>query len=230
MKHYRYLVMQSNDRNSVGFLTASLSGSHRCAKVDTNITDFNPHDFGGGHDNDNYWNTPEDLLVGFSNWFLRKEEKTSYNMGNRFYAATNTYRFFRAEDDVFNADEIDAANLDLKSYEITEAQFILGIQGSYAYKQVSDMFSGNKVKRPLAEPVKVNVVLNAEHKTWCWVSDYLDKKDYEFLLTHEVSVPVGLHYDEAINYISEFYQGSGYRSGGNDSYYKRKALEAKFND
>lgn len=36
MSEYKYLVMQSNAKNNVGFLTASFGGSHRSANADTN--------------------------------------------------------------------------------------------------------------------------------------------------------------------------------------------------
>ncbi len=229
MSEYKYLVMQSNARNSVGFLTASLGGSHRCADIDTNVTHFSNegHYYPNTHDNDYYWNTPEELLVGFSRWYLRVSEKTGYNMGNRLYHATNTYRFFKVVDDMDDyGQEMEAANLDLKSYEITEEEFISDIKNSWAFKAISEMFPQyGCLDRPEQERVQVNIVRSQEFHTWCWSSDYLSK-DLEGLKVDTLHIPIGLHFDEAKKYLRDRL-GCKYRFGGNDAYNKRKELEGE---
>jgi hypothetical protein len=228
MSHYKFLVMQSNDVNNVGFLTETMGGSHRSANVNTNVTHFDNH-----WDNRRYWNDSGDLLVGFSRWYFRTEEKTSYNMGNRLYSATNTYRFFRVDEDLDlpEIDQIDIANKDLKSFEITEAEFIKNMFESWEFKQVERLFSGNpNVKmRQNPLPVQVDIVYNKETNTWCWSSDYLKPKegeDQSHLHKNSMKVTIGLSYDDAVKYISAR-ANCEYRFGANDAYNKRKDLERK---
>lgn len=228
MRGYKFLVMQIDTKNTGMFLTAGLGGSGRCADVNTNITHFHSHDFGGGHENDDYWNSAEELLVGFSRWYNRVDEKTAHQMGNRFYSATNTYRFFRINEDMYSHDcSFEEANNDLTSYEITEREFISNMIGSWEFQQMSHMFSETvfTLNRVTAQPVKIEVVLNKEFNTWCWISDYL-AKDKEGLEVSNVEVPVGFNYDKGKEYISKLAKCE-YRFGGNDAHYKRKELEEK---
>ncbi len=225
MSEYKYLVMQSNAKNNVGFLTASLGGSHRCANVDTNVTNFTPHDFGGGHENDDYWNSPEELLVGFSVWYSRWEERKAHNMGNRIYAANATYRFFKVNTGTYGdcEDEMFQANQDLPNYEVSEETFIADMLSSREIKILSELFVGDPV-RPAQLPTRVSIVYSKEFNTWCWSSDYRNKEDYNSSNEGYVDIPLGYHYDDAITYISDIYDCE-YRFGGNDAYNKRKELE-----
>lgn len=226
MPHYRFLVMQSNDKNNVGFLTETMGGSYRSADVNTNVTHFDSH-----FDNRHHWNSAGDLIVGFSGWYLRKEEGVAYNMGNRIYAATNTYRFFRVDEDLddnFN-DQIDLANKNLKPFEITQQEFIKNIFESREFKQICELFPdrhGGLNSRSKATPVKVQIVYNSETKSWCWISDYINYKPEEFLTKKTMHIKVGLVYEDAVKYISAR-ANCEYRFGGNDAYYKRKELESK---
>ena len=227
---YKFLIMQNNDNNNVGFLSG-FSGGSRCASPYARVTNFEKHDFGGGHENDEYWNSAERLLVGFARWYLRLDEKESYSMGNRIYAATDTFRFFRIDEDLddYKSDtsQVDLANKDLLSFEITEAEFISNMSTSYAFEQVSSLFPDMQYdmhNRSAPRPVSVGVVYNKEYNTWSWISDYLEKEDYKGLELKPMEVMVGLHYDEAVGYISAG-ANCPYRFGGNDSYYKRKELE-----
>lgn len=227
MSEYKYLVMQSNAKNSVGFLTADLGGGCRSANADTNVTHFSNEGYyhANTHDNDSYWNTPEELLVGFSRWYLRVQEKTAPQMGNRIYHATNTYRFFRVIDDMDDhGQEMEAANTDLKSYEITEEEFISDIKGCWAFEALSEMFPNQCCSdRPIQGCVQVYIIRNIEFNTWCWSSDYLSK-DLVSLSVSTVHVPQGLHYDEAVAWLSGMMECE-YRFGGIDAYNKRKELE-----
>tara|TARA_R110000787_G_scaffold90842_1_gene191607 strand:+ start:940 stop:1659 length:720 start_codon:yes stop_codon:yes gene_type:complete len=226
---YKFLIMQSNDNNNVGFLSGFMGGSVSASPY-TKVTNFKPHDFGGGHENDEYWNSAEDLLVGFARWYLRIDEKESYSMGNRIYAATDTFRFFRIDEDLDDykseLDQVDIANNDIVSFEITEAEFISNMLTSWAFEQVSSLFPDTQYdmqNRMKPRPVVVGVVYNKEHNTWSWSSDYRHG-DYKGLELKSMEVMVGLHYDEAIGYISAR-ANCPYRFGGNDYYNKRKQLE-----
>ena len=227
MSHYKFLVMQSNDVNNVGFLTETMGGSHRSANVDTNVTHFDSH-----WDNRSHWNDAGELLVGFSRWYYRVDEKTAYNMGNRLYFATNTYRFFRVDEELDTAeiDQIDLANVDLKSFEITEAEFIKNMFESWEFKQVERLFSGNQnvQMRQNPQPVEVKIVYNSETNTWCWISDYHSgsMEEENCLTTKVIKVTIGLAYEDAVKYISERVNCE-YRFGANDAYNKRKDLERK---
>ena len=231
MTYYNYLVMRTQYcGESSSFLMKSFSGSGVCCDTNTNTTSFNDHDFGGGHENDTYWNSPEELLIGFSRWYLRKGEKEDYHMCNRIYSATATYRFFRVVDDLDdNGVEMRKANSDLSSYEITEEAFIKEMLTSWAFKQVGDMYLGRPTTRPDQNGVVVTVVYNAEFDTWDWISSYLDKKEYEEMTTQEITLPTHITPDTVYKYISNLYH-SEYRFAGDDSYNKRKALEEKFNE
>lgn len=223
MKNYKYLVMQIDGERGT-FLSSDLGGSGHCTGVDTNVTHFKPHDYGGGHDNDNYWNSAEELLTGFCRWYLRTNEKEARGMGNRLHYATYTYKFFRVECKGFNNNKsiLLEANQDLSPFEIPESDFIATMLDSWAFKQVSSMFPEVKFsnERTPPEPVEVDVVYNDETSTWCWFSDYLSF-DYEDECTDlfGIDVPVGLDYDKALIYISE-YLGCSYRFGGDDKYNK----------
>ena len=229
MRGYKFLVMQSNENNNVGFLSGLLGGSSS-ADINTNITHFKKNDFGGGHDNDRYWNSAEDLLVGFSRWYLRIGEKEAHLMGNRIYSATDTFRFFRIDTDLDDHNnQVDLANNDLASFEITEKEFISNIFNSWAFQQISSLFPDmyyDMNNRAPARPVTVIIVYNKEFNTWCWSSDYLNKEDYKGLEVRSMQVKVGLHYNQAVVYLSER-SNCKYRFGGDDSYYKRKELERK---
>ena len=226
MRGYNFLVMQTDISGGHSmFLTAGLGGGGRGCSVESNITHFRPRDREGCHDNDDYWNSAEELLVGFSRWYNRIDEKTSYHMSGRLYSATYTYRFFRVDEDMYSHGcPFKEANNDLVSHEITEREFISNIIGSWAFQQVSYMFSETlyTLDRVPARPVEVEVVYNKEFNTWCWVSDYL-QKDKEYLTVETVKVPVGLGYEEAVGYISDL-NSCGYRFGGNDAYDKRKKV------
>ncbi len=238
---YKYLVMQISSTGSAGFLTESLWGSMRCTRADTNVTKFSPHDFGGGHDNDFYWNSLEELLVGFCNWYTRSPEKNDHNMTNRLYHATDTHRFFKVKHDLFiNDDEasgMTAANNDLKSYEITEDEFIKDMIGSYAWEAVSRAFPTNytfkrKLHRENPKNVHVNIVYNEDTDTWCWSSDYRSKDEYQgvdHLDILDIYVPIGYNYEKAVEHISTVVVLCEYRFGGNDAYHKRKELKLKEN-
>ena len=227
---YKFLIMQSNDNNNVGFLSGFMGGS-RGASPYAKVTNFKKHDFGGGHQNDEYWNSAEELLVGFARWYLRIDEEESYSMGNRIYSATDTFRFFRIDEDLDDhkaeLDQVDIANKDIEPFEITEAEFISNMLTSWAFEQVSSLFPDMQYdmqNRMKPRPVAVGVVYNREHNTWCWSSDYLNKEDYKDLELKRMEVMVGLHYNEAVGYISAR-ANCPYRFGGNDSYNKRKELE-----
>lgn len=228
MKRYKYLVMRI-DGNSGTFLTSCLGGSGRCTEIDTNFTYFKPYDFGGRHENDTYWNTPEELLIGFSNWYLRKTERTSYNMGSRLFSAVAKYKFFKVTDDDFaEYDYIKSANVNLGEHEITEEVFISDMLDSYAMKTITDLFGNLPRSRPEQEPVSVEIYYNRVHNTWSWVNDYLEgsvDEDCQLMLEF---IPVGFDYDKSIEYLSALLD-CDYRFGGNDSYYKRKDKEAKEN-
>jgi hypothetical protein len=226
MRGYKFLVMQSNPNNNVMFLSSDLDGgSGRCANVDTNVTHFKPHDFGGGHQNNDYWNSAEDLLVGFSRWYLRTTEKTAYNMGNRLYSATNTYRFFRVDEDLDTHDieQVDLANNDLISFEIKEEEFIGNMFNSWCFENIVCLFPPTTFSTTRTEPspVEVDVVYNKETNTWCWISDYLNYRNEQHLYVDLLDIPVGLGYKEAVQYISKVLD-SEYRFGGNDSYNKKQ--------
>lgn len=224
MRGYKFLVMQTSHKGDSTFLTANLGGSGVCADTDTNVTHFRPHDFGGGHDNDNYWNSAEELLVGFSRWYNRIEEKTAYNMGNRIYAATNTYRFFRVNEDLYaREDVLELPNNDLASYEITEEQFIKDMLGSWVFEQVSFMFPDytlREMKRTPANPVRVKIVYNHDTDSWCWFSDYVGFVQEDYLTVSNMTVPAGMGYEDAVVYLSCI-SGEEYRFGGNDAYNKK---------
>jgi hypothetical protein len=225
MKHYKYLIMQTDfSGESSKFLSVGLGGSGRCCASDTNVTHFSKHDFGGGHQNDEYWNDPESLLVGFSCWYLRTPEKTAYNMSNRIYHSTYSYRFFRVEEDMDNEEDMTAANMDLASYEITEDIFISDIKGSWAFQQVNNMFSVKPYSRPEQNGVRVTLVYNGAKDTWCWISDYLNKDDCKDFDVQEITLPVNITPPDATKYIT-LHLNCEYRFGGNDAYNKRKALE-----
>ncbi len=224
MKHYKYLVMKI-DGNNGKFLTSNLGGSGRCTEIDTNLTYFKPHDFGGGHDNDTYWNSPEELILGFTNWYMRTAERTTYHIGNRIYNAVATYKFFKVED-TLDDDFAFFANTNLKQYEITEEEFIYNMMNSYAMKTMAGLFGNLPRSRPEQEPVSVEVYYNKVHNTWSWTSDYLqDSVDEDCELMLEF-VPVGFDHDKAVEYLSALLDCE-YRFGGNDSYNKRKAKENK---
>ena len=224
MRSNKYLIMKINGDSAV-FTNSNFSGG-RCASPSDNVTNFQPHDREGSHDNDFYWNSAEELLIGFCRWYNRVDEKEDYHMGNRIYAANSTYRFFR----VSNEDEIETTNRDLGFYEITEETFITDMLNSWAYKQVASMFAltpCNQVKRTSPSPVKVNIVINEEMNTWCWTSDYLKEEDYSDCYSITKTIPVGNNYEEAVEFIScttgrdNF---TPYRFGGNDAYNKCKEL------
>lgn len=219
MKHYKYLVMSISEGHAM-FLKKDLSGGGRCCDPETNVTHFTPHDFGGGHQNDDYWNTPEELLVGFSRWYVYAVQCNSYNMGNRIYSANTTYRFFRVDEDL---DQLHQANNDLLRYEISEEAFISGMMCSWEVSQVMNLFNGNKgtLHRPKKLPTKVHIVLNWEKESWCWTSDYLRKEDYKHLTVTDEYVPLGLSYEDSVKYISDL-SGYNYRFGGNDRYLEEK--------
>tara|TARA_R100001594_G_scaffold149406_1_gene207121 strand:- start:3588 stop:4271 length:684 start_codon:yes stop_codon:yes gene_type:complete len=224
MRSNKYLVMKINDDSAL-FTDSSFSGG-RSASPSDNVTNFQPHDRHGSHDNDFYWNSAEELLIGFCRWYNRADEKESSNMGNRIYAANATYRFFR----VTTEDDIYYANLDLASYEITEDIFITEMITSWAFKQISSMFDESywSFQRSKVSPVKVDIVINEETNTWCWTSDYLKEEDYSDCYSITKTIPVGNNYEEAVEFIScttgrdNF---TPYRFGGNDAYDKRKAFE-----
>ena len=224
MRSYKFLVMETNGEHSM-FLNADLGGGGLSAQNDTNVTNFTAHDFGGGHQNDDYWNTPEELLVGFFRWYLRTEEQTAHHMGNRIYSATNTYRFFMV-DESLGKQELKLANNDLESFEITERHFINNILNSWAWEQISGMFRDNGIDTVRTEPspVEVVIVYNEETTTWCWISDYSKFEDEYHLELSSIYIPVGLNYEEAVMYISKDIIGCSYRFGGNDAYNKRKGL------
>lgn len=225
MRSNKYLIMKINDDAAV-FTNSSFSGG-RCASPSDNVTHFQPHDHLGSHDNDFYWNSAEQLLIGFCRWYNRVDEKESYHMGNRIYAASATYRFFR----VYNEDEIETANHDLALYEITEETFITEMLTSWAFKQVSGMFTVSNFlcyKRKDPAPVKVDIVINEETSTWCWISDYLKEEDHSDCYSITKTITVGKSYEEALEFIScttgrDSY--TPYRFGGNDVYNKTKALD-----
>ncbi len=230
-RDYKFLVMQIDSKKEAGgamFLNANLGGGGRCTSATETVTHFRQQDREGCHDNDDYWNSAEELLVGFSRWYNRVDEKTSYNMGNRLYSATHTYRFFRVEDELLSREDLlGEANKDLTPYEITEREFISNMIGSWAFQQMSHMFSETffTLNRVAAQPVKVDIVINKEFNTWCWISDYLEK-DKECLETCNAEVPIGYDYKQGIAYITKLAKCE-YRFGGNDAYNKRKALEEK---
>ena len=224
MRSNKYLIMKIND-GSVLFTDSSFSGG-RCTSPSANVTHFQPYDLEGMHENDTYWNSAEKLLIGFCRWFIRKEEKDSYQMGNRIYAANATYRFFRVPDE----DEIETANHDLTSYEISEETFVSDMLNSWAYKQVASMFAltpCNQVERTSPSPIKVDIVINEETNTWCWTSDYLKEEDYSDCYSITKTIPVGKNYEDAVKYISctsGTEDSIPYRFGGNDAYDKREEL------
>jgi len=226
MRGYKFLVMQTNKNGEHSmFLNAGLGRGGRCCSVTDNVTHFRPLDREGCHDNDNYWNSAEELLVGFSRWYNRMDEKTSYNMGNRLYSATYTYRFFRVDEDMYSYKcPFEEANNNLTSFEITEEEFIRNIIGSWAFEQVSFMFSEWEgcFEREAPLPVEVQIVYNEDFNTWCWISDY-QTKNKEGLVVETVKVPVGFDYNSGKNFISGF-RACPYRFGGNDAYNKRKLL------
>lgn len=217
MRSYKFLIMKINGDH--GLFTGSNFGGGRCTKIDANETKFKPHDFGGSHENDDYWNSAEELLVGFSRWYNRVDQKEAYHMGNRIYAANATYRFFRVEDE----DQLDSANLDLKSYEISEGQFITDMLNSWAFRQVSSMFceTNFSYQRPNPSMVDVQVVYNKETNTWCWISDYLEFEKEDHLYVWDIQVPSGKPYDDAVTYIKSEVN-CDYRFGSLDDYNKRK--------
>ena len=212
MRSNKYLIMQINGDSAL-FVNSNFSGG-RCASPSDNVTSFRPHDVPFNHENDSYWNSSEELLIGFCRWYRRIDEKESYHMGNRIYSASNTYRFFKIE----NEDQIPYANCDLNSYEITEETFILDMINSWEFKQVSGMFiAGDHVyhKRESPAPIKVDIVVNEETNSWCWTSDYLKEGDYSHLYSVTKTIPVGKTYEDAVSYIS-CTSGGEYRFGGND--------------
>ncbi|CAH9012264.1 conserved hypothetical protein [Vibrio phage 277E43-1] len=218
MRSNKYLVMQINDDSAL-FLNSNFSGG-RCASPSDNTTKFRPHDVTDSHDNDWYWNSAEGLLVGFCRWYNRVDEKEAYQMGNRIYSANNTYRFFRVEDE----DKVLHANVDLASYEITEETFITEMVNSWAFQQVSRMFAVSNFvthKRTDPAPIKVDLVINTETNTWCWVSDYLKFEHKNHLTITSRSIPVGKSYKQAVECIS-CTLGCKYQFGGNDEYLKSK--------
>ncbi|AFK66613.1 hypothetical protein COPG_00017 [Colwellia phage 9A] len=226
MRGYKFLVMQANPTNNVAFLTADLNGSGRSANHKTNVTDFD-----SSHDNRSHWNSADKLIIGFTRWYLRINQKEAYNMGNRLYSATNTYRFFRVDTDLddykSNVDQVELANNDLKPFEITEAEFISNIFNSWAWQQVSKLFPKTHTHtRPPQVPVEVEIVYNSETKSWCWISDYLQPKQEKHLTRKFMKVTIGLHHKEAVKYINAR-TNCKYRFGGNDEYYKREALKLK---
>lgn len=226
MKHYKYLVMVINGINGK-FLTSDLISSGRGTEIDTNLTYFKPHDFGGGHENDTYWNSPDSLLLGFTNWYMRNTERTAYNMGSRICSAVAKYKFFRVED-TLDEDFAFFANTNLKQYEITEQTFISDIMNSHAMKTMVNLFGNLPRSRPEQEPVSVEVYYNKVHNTWSWVNDYLQvsvDEDCQLMLEF---IPFGFDYDKAVIHISTLLDCE-YRFGGNDSYHKRKEKEAKEN-
>lgn len=131
MRSNKYLVMKINGDSGL-FVNSNFHGG-RCCSPDDNVTKFRPHDVPNSHENDTYWNSCEELLISFCRWYKRVDEKESYHMGNRIYAATATYRFFKVE----NEDQIVYANCDLNSYEISEETFINDMLNSWAFTQVS---------------------------------------------------------------------------------------------
>ena len=220
MRSNKYLIMKINDDSAL-FTNSNFSGG-RCASPLTNVTHFQSHDRHGSHDNDFYWNSAEELLIGFCRWYNRVDEKEAHLMGNRIYAANATYRFFRIYDEV----EVEDANRDLAYYEITEETFITEMLTSWAFKQISGMFAvSNFVYHKRADPtsVKVDIVINEETNTWCWTSDYLKEEDYSDCYSITKTIPVGKNYEDAVEYIS-CTSGCDYRFGGNDAYNKRKEL------
>lgn len=219
MKHYKYLVMSISEGHAM-FLTKDLTGGGRCCNNNTTVTHFTPHDFGGGHQNDEYWNTPDELLVGFSRWYTHDVQINSHNMCNRIFSANTTYRFFRVDEEL---DQTDLANNDLLNYEISEDEFISGILSSWSLSKVMRLFDGNKktLYRPKKLPTKVYIVLNEERESWCWTSDYLRKEDYDHLIVTDEYVPLGLSYEDSVEYISDLCEYS-YRFGGNDKYLEEK--------
>ncbi len=224
MSKFKYLVMATDSTgNHSGFLHASFSGE-RCTDYNATKTFFKPHDFGGGHENDDYWNDPEELLVGFSRWYSRWVERNAYHMGNRLYAATNTYRFFKVNTGDYGdcEEEMKLANQDLLSYEVCEDTFVEDMLNSYEVKMLGELFATSPCRRE-KQPVQVEIHLNKEHNTWSWISDYL-KKDKDDLTVHGIKVPVGLDFDAGVAYLTD-YLGCPYRFGGNDAYNKRKELE-----
>lgn len=234
MKQYKYLVMQITYCGHATFLAKDLGGSGRSHNLKENQTFFKPYNASQGHDNDDYWNTPEELLIGYCRWHNRVVEKEAHHMTNRLYAATNTYRFFRVEDALWDEDEMTAANNNLYDYQITEEQFIEDMQNSWAFKQVQNVFEmdGYLVKdevisRPEQAPVEVGVVHNTEFDTWTWSSDYLNGKGMEPYEVKWVTIPVGMNPEEAEAYITNEVMGCCHRFGGNDTYNKRKELEGK---
>lgn len=222
MTCYKYLVLRTDSKEDFGgnthYMDKSFSGSLFTPDA-WYITNFHILS------EDSYWNSPEDLLLGFSRWYTRVEETQAYNMGNRIYAAVATYKFFRVVDDLDNhGDEMDAANKDLRPFEITEDVFIEDIKNSYAFKSVGALFSGESLARSPKLPIEVHIRYNKEYDTWCWVSDYLSEEDYKGTVGGGKYIPVGLSYRAAIKWISDE-EDCNYRFGGNDSYYKRKAIE-----
>ncbi|CAH9013337.1 conserved hypothetical protein [Vibrio phage 501E54-1] len=213
MRSNKYLIMQINDDSAL-FLNSNFSGG-RCALPSDNTTKFRPHDVPNSHENDTYWNSAEELLVGFCRWYNRVDEKEAYQMCNRIYSANNTYRFFRVEDE----NEILYANVDLASYEITEETFITEMVNSWAFQQVSRMFAVSNFvthKRTDPAPVKVSVVINEETDTWCWLSDYLNFEYKDHLTITIRDVPFRKSYKQAVEYISCTLD-CPYRFGGNDN-------------
>lgn len=225
MSEYKYLIMKIDATGEHGGFISASFGGERCTKTDATKTYFTPHDFGGGHDNDSYWNNPEDLIVGFSRWYSRWEERKAHHMGNRIYAANGTYRFFKVNTGTYGdcEDEMLLANQDLPSYEVSEETFTADMLSSREIKMLSELFAGDPV-RPVQLPTRVSVVYSKEFNTWCWSSDYRGKGEYNSSNEGYVDVPLGYHYDDAITYISAMYECE-YRFGGNDAYNKRKELE-----
>ena len=68
--------MRINDESAT-FLNSNFSGG-RCTSPSDNVTKFRPYDVPYEHENDTYWNSAEELLIGFCRWYNRVDEKESY--------------------------------------------------------------------------------------------------------------------------------------------------------
>jgi len=194
------LVMQHSPDCDLGiFLSSNFSGG-RTTNTSSNVTHFDVID------DDCYWNTPDKILIAFSSWMMRDDERNAYNMGNRIFHANYKYRFFKAD----TIDDIEHANKNLSSYEISEQEFIDIMMSSRAFKTVSRFISEDTSTRKEPEPVEVEIVHNKERDTWCWSSDYLRAPDKNKV---KKTIPIGKGYQQSIDYIS-FTMGCDYNSEG----------------
>lgn len=208
------------ESKSSSFLSASFGGSNRNAAWGTNETHFEKN---GSHDSEYYWCTLDELLIGFSSWYLRCQEKNAYQQFNRVYSACYTYRFFKVED-TYPVTEMYTANDNLSRFEITEEEFISDMFNSHVYKQLKTLVSKDEVlKREARQDLELSVTINREYNTWCWKSDYLADDPKEDTYNIKITVNTDTNTSSVVGDVSKLLRKE-FRFGGSDTYNKKKSL------